>query len=348
MFSLLPLLANAYEACAVGCDVPLYTTAFEQLPATAEGCALSDSIVVKFSSGRPPLVGLEAINRALNPKGIRAWMLHVDEAAAALIEEVKDRGLAPVEKDKLMHLLHLDRSVLVADRMAAVSASGGAAPPLFFPDDAGHWTTTEGVSPPPCSDPNGEFCRTADPRDYPRVYDAAYPMTAHVQQLTSQGFKFAKLHVNAASNGTGVDEWKVLLRGQPTMWFFALDDGDVALLTYPYLRPGGRGPGLVLSFSAGSTPHGASTYAESMLFSAEGPVGTKTMGVPAGEEPGSRVSFSYAPGVRRWELRYTPEEAQWEPTAPYIFKKNCLGVNPWIDPKTDHVLIDGPSQFAKC
>ena len=127
---------------------------------------------------------------------------------------------------------------------------------------------------------------------YPKVYDLR---AMRPQDRIDAREKFARLHVNSADDGTGVDEVMSLVAGGPWTWYFLLADNSVAELRMS--RVGSTGPGWRLSYP-GLTPHGGHFHAEDGLV------------------------VAYITGPSTWTMRYE---------APGTAGASMLGKNPWID-----------------
>jgi hypothetical protein len=115
--------------------------------------------------------------------------------------------------------------------------------------------------------------------------------------------------VNVSADNSGVDEWKSLLCGQPTVWFFQLPHNNVVKLIVPYITEGQ--PGWHISFNAARTPHGAFMTPKHLIRA------------PPGENPPSCLTVSHAIGSKNWYIVVDCKEAGYD--APE------LGDNPWID-----------------
>jgi len=260
---------------------------------------MQNQVAAYFSSGRVPLFGLENINKALRQAGILVRSLEIPNEARDLIEAVKDRTVSEEERTKLINFFTPSREEFLSD----VSEAGRN--PMV--KDGGNLVTIQG-------DGENSF-------EYPKVYDAS-PTTPEVLAILTS--KFSRLHVNVSDDRLGVDEWKFILRGQPTVWFFQMPDNDVVKLILSYVAEGQ--PGWHISFNAARTPHGAFMTPEYLILA------------PVGENPQSRLTVSYAIGSKIWDIVTDRENAGYD--APE------LGDNPWIDFKADPCrILESPKKF---
>ncbi len=223
--------------------------------------------LLEFSDGRASLTELAAINDVLGTVGVRLRRVDLPPAARPLLEASARGPLSEAQKESLLRLFALSRQEVLDEARAA-----GRAP--VIPGGGSLVTGERGVAP------------------YPKVYDLR---SMGPQDRLYARDKFARLHVNATDDGTGVDEVMTLVAGGPWTWFFLLQDGVVAQLKMSRVDPAGQGwrlsyPGLV--------PHGGHFHAEDGLC------------------------IAYITGPASWTMRYA---------APTLPGAAMLGQNPWID-----------------
>lgn len=226
-----------------------------------------EGAVLRYSDGSPSLRDLAAINRVLMSVGVRLSRLEIPVAVRPLLEASVNAPLSHEQKQRLLDVFSLTRDEVLAEVRAA-----GRRPVIH---GGGSMTSGEATVPP-----------------YPKVYDLR---AMQPQDRIDAREKFARLHVNSADDGTGVDEVMSLVAGGPWTWYFLLEDNTVAELQMS--RVASSGPGWRLSYP-GLTPHGGHFHAEDGLV------------------------IAYITGPSTWTMRYE---------APGIAGERMLGKNPWID-----------------
>lgn len=226
-----------------------------------------EGAVLRYSDGSPSLRDLAAINRVLITVGVRLSRVEIPATARPLLEASAKAPLSHEQKQRLLELFSLTRDQVLAEVRAA-----GRRPVI-----AGGGSLTSGE---------------ADVPPYPKVYDLR---AMQPQDRINARDKFARLHVNSADDGTGVDEVMTLVAGGPWKWYFLLRDNTVAELHMS--RVAASGPGWRLSYP-GLTPHGGHFHADDGLV------------------------IAYITGPSTWTMRYQ---------APGIAGVRMLGKNPWID-----------------
>ena len=188
-------------------------------------------IQLAFSDGSPAARGVDQINAALRPIGVRVSTLALSEDASHLLGASRSRALDPDEAKALISAFPLDRDDLLHEIEMA-----GRRPAVR---NGGHLSTSEVGVP-----------------SYPKVYDmkALSPeIEIHLQK------KFGKLHVNSTDEGVGIDEVMTIVSGGPYTWFFVLPGNVVGKLVFGSVEQSGHAwrisyPGLV--------PHGGFFDAE--------------------------------------------------------------------------------------
>lgn len=226
-----------------------------------------EGAVLRYSDGRPSLRDLAAINRVLKTVGVRLSRVEIPAAARPLAEASAKAPLSHEQKQRLLDVFALTRDDVLKEVRAA-----GRRPVI---PGGGSMTSGEANVPP-----------------YPKVYDLR---AMQPQERIDAREKFARLHVNSADDGTGVDEVMTLVAGGPWTWYFLLEDGTVAELRMS--RVAASGSGWRISYP-GLTPHGGHFHAEDGLV------------------------VAYITGPSTWTMRYE---------APGIAGASMLGKNPWID-----------------
>ena len=190
-------------------------------------------IVLYFSDGRDPAMGLDLVNSHLLEIGVRVSETPLPAEAGPILRASRNRSVTEAEARALLQHFHLGRRELLAEIEAA-----GRRPEV---DEGGHLQTSEDGVPP-----------------YPKVYDLKAldaETTARLQ------LKFGRLHVNRSRTGVGIDEVMTIVSGGPFTWFFVLDDGVVGKLRLGEVGDGGKAwrisyPGLVPHGGYFDAPHG--------------------------------------------------------------------------------------------
>ncbi|WP_250961796.1 hypothetical protein [Pseudomonas sp. CG7] len=166
--------------------------------ATASAVA-SDVVSLKFSDGRPDIVGVNDVNAALKPIGVHVTTVDIPESAKAVLATSHERALTEDEKKSLIGVFSLTNGQLLeqvqlAGRQPAVPGGGVL-------------TEETGFGP------------------YPKVYDMkALDDKTHKAVLE----KYGRMHVNSADDGTDVDEVMTVVAGGPFRWGFTMPDGSIA------------------------------------------------------------------------------------------------------------------------
>jgi hypothetical protein len=223
--------------------------------------------VLRFSDGRASVGDLQAINHALSPIGVRLEAIDLPPSARSLLVASQSRPLSEMEKLRILQIFTLSR-----DDVVALARAAGREPVIA---GGGFMATGEvGVAP------------------YPKVYDLR--SMGPGDRLAARD-KFARLHVNATDNGTGVDEVMTLVAGGPWTWYFLLDNDVAVELRMSSVSP--AGPGWRLLYP-GLVPHGGHFNAESGLC------------------------VAYITGPETWKMRYE---------FPQATRSSMLGTNPFVD-----------------
>lgn len=196
------------------------------VPAAAAPTPDADGhIALHYSDGRPPSVGLAAVNARLRRIGVRVSEVPIPAAARPVLSASRMRPVTAEESASLLGHFQLGRKELVQEILRA-----GRQPEM---PRGGHLQTSEtGVAP------------------YPKVYDmqALDVPTTHFLQR-----KFGRLHVNSSEAGVGIDEVMTIVSGGPYTWFFVFPQDVVGKLRLG--RVGERGKAWRISYP-GLVPHG--------------------------------------------------------------------------------------------
>lgn len=183
------------------------------------------SLVLHFSDGSPPAVGLAAVNARLRAVGVRVSQVDIPDSARPLLRPSQTRALTAAEAAAVLDHFPLSRGALLRE-----IALAGREPTM---PRGGYLQTSEtGVAP------------------YPKVYDMRAldaPTVVFLQH------KFGQLHVNSSEAGVGIDEVMTIVSGGPYTWFFVLPGDVVGLLRLG--RVSDAGPAWRLSYP-GLVPHG--------------------------------------------------------------------------------------------
>lgn len=223
--------------------------------------------VLRFSDGRASAGDLQAINQALSPIGVRLEEIDLPPSARSLLIASQSRPLSEAEKQQILQIFALSR-----DDVVALARAAGREPVIA---GGGFMATGEiGVTP------------------YPKVYDLR--SMGRSDRLAARD-KFARLHVNATDDGTGVDEVMTLVAGGPWTWYFLLDNDVAVELRMSSVSP--AGPGWRLLYP-GLAPHGGHFNAEWGLC------------------------IAYITGPETWKMRYE---------FPQATRSSMLGTNPFVD-----------------
>lgn len=171
----------------------------------------SDVVSLKFSDGRPDIVGVKNVNEALKDIGVHVVTVDAPKSAQSILAASYERTLTEQEKKSLIKAFELTtpqllEQVKLAGRQPAV-AGGGV------------MTEETGTGP------------------YPKVYDMkALDAATHKAVLE----KYGRMHVNSADDGTDVDEVMTVVSGGPFRWGFTLKDGSIARFQVEKLNLGDK------------------------------------------------------------------------------------------------------------
>lgn len=166
----------------------------------ASGNALANDVVsLKFSDGRPDLVGVDNVSSALRSIGVHVMTIDVPTSARPILAVSPQRALTNEEKQSLINHFKL----LTPDLLEQVRLAGRK------PGVAG----------------GGVLTKAAGTDPYPQVFD----MKA-LDKVTRKAVleKYGRMHVNSADDGTDVDEVMTVVAGGPFRWAFTLNDGSIA------------------------------------------------------------------------------------------------------------------------
>jgi hypothetical protein len=177
----------------------------------AANAMAGDVVSLKFSDGRPDIVGVTDVNAALKDIGVHVVSVDAPEAAHPILAASYERALTEQEKKELIHAFELTipqllDQVKLAGRQPAV-AGGGV------------MTEETGTGP------------------YPKVYDMKSLDTATHKAVLE---KYGRMHVNSADDGTDVDEVMTVVSGGPFRWGFTLKDGSIARFQVEKLNLGDK------------------------------------------------------------------------------------------------------------
>ncbi|VWB56784.1 hypothetical protein BLA23254_02606 [Burkholderia lata] len=188
------LLASAAVAASIGASV---------------NAMASDVVSLKFSDGRPDIVGVVKVNAALKDIGVHVMTIDAPKSAHSILAASYERALSEREKRDLIQEFKLStpellEQVRLAGRTPAVPGGGVM-------------TEETGTGP------------------YPKVYDMkALDNVTHKAVLE----KYARMHVNSADDGTDIDEVMTVVSGGPFRWAFTLKDGSIARFQVEKVNPG--------------------------------------------------------------------------------------------------------------
>jgi hypothetical protein len=184
------------------------------------------TVKLSFLDGRPAIVGVEEVNKALHSVGIRISQVAVPAEANPLVDASRSRALTEEEGKRLLALFPLHRGQLL-DQISKAGRQPEA-------HRGGYLSTSEiGEAP------------------YPKVFDMrAIPP----EVLPFAQRKYSKLHVNSSDDGVGLDEVMTVASGGPWTWFFRVPEGQIAKLT---VGPIGAGDSALRLSYPGLVPHGA-------------------------------------------------------------------------------------------
>jgi len=259
-----------------------------------------DDLQIIFSSGRKPLVGAAA-QAHLRAAGVLIKPLTIPDCSIPIIDALREGAITDAEEKRAMETRLIEIFSPPREELLADITEAGRTPAV---PDGGALTTIEG-----------------DSRDYPRVYGADTETDKSEdarEKMRLWGInKFSPLHINTDESGLiGIDEWKLILRGRPTEWFFRLPDGDVVKMRFSEVRKGD--PGWSISFNGMQTPHGA-------------------FGVPGGG-----ISISHSIGSASWYVRYNAEEIPANKQARLL---DCLNKNPFVKFGDEPGLLESPEAY---
>ncbi|RMQ47220.1 hypothetical protein ALQ04_01548 [Pseudomonas cichorii] len=177
----------------------LASTALAMSMAASANAMASDIVSLKFTDGRPDVLGIKDVNAVLETIGIHVTTVDIPQDAKPILAESQQRALTDKEHSRLIDLFHLSQDQLLeqvslAGRQPAVKGGGVL-------------TEETGLGP------------------YPKVYDMrALDARTHKAVLE----KYGRMHVNSADDGTDIDEVMTVVAGGPFRWGFTLKDGSIA------------------------------------------------------------------------------------------------------------------------
>lgn len=157
-----------------------------------------DLVSVQFSDGRPAMIGVEAVNKALNPIGVNVVTVDIPEAARPLLAASHRRALTKAEHGALIAAFNLSQG-------SCWSRPGSQAASLRYK--------------------GGVATEETDVGPYPKVYDLM-ALDEHTRSAVLG--KYGRMHVNSAEDGTDIDEVMTVVSGGPFRWGFTLQDGSIA------------------------------------------------------------------------------------------------------------------------
>jgi len=179
--------------------------------AASAGAMANDVVSLKFSDGRPDVVGLEKVNAVLKDIGVHVVTVDAPASATPILAASYERALTEEEKKSLIQefgltIAQLLDYVKLAGRTPAVPGGGV-------------YTEETGTGP------------------YPKVYDMmALDKPTHKHVLE----KYARMHVNSADDGTDVDEVMTAVSGGPFRWAFTMKDGSTVRFQIEKLQLGDK------------------------------------------------------------------------------------------------------------
>lgn len=182
-------------------------------------------IVLYYSDGSAPSVGLADVNRRLREIGVHVSQVPVPAAARPILLASRTRAVTAEESAALLRHFHLGRRELLAE-----IARAGRTPEMAR---GGFLQTAEAGVPP-----------------YPKVYDMR-AMDERATRFVQR--KFGLLHVNSSAAGVGIDEVMTIVSGGPYTWFFVFRGDVVGKLRFGVVPDGG--PAWRISYP-GLVPHG--------------------------------------------------------------------------------------------
>jgi len=147
---------------------------------TIPSVAPDSRLHLEFSNDRAPLTDLDAINRAVAEYGARLWPIDLGAAPKTIHKLLAQQALTPAESAQVR-----DHFLLSRQRLLQLIAEAGRKPQVPGGGELTTLDATNNVS-------------------YPQLY------------IVAAGFdytRFDKFHVNAAHDGTGLDEILQLLSG---------------------------------------------------------------------------------------------------------------------------------------
>lgn len=201
-----------------------------------------------FSDGRAPLNSLDAINDVIREFGAHISPLHTGGASADIRKLLAQTTLTPAEAEQLKAHFLLPR-----ERLLEVIAEAGREPQV-----AGGGALITHVVP----------------------YDYDYPQL-YIAEAGVDYSRYERFHVNAAEDGTGVDEVLQILWGKGFEFHRLMPDGTVLTL---HLDCPAQDRGWVVTYD-GVRPHIATI---------------------SGASPGTKVLVQVI-GAPRWIMQYVEE-----------------------------------------
>jgi hypothetical protein len=205
----------------------------------------SDGVRLGFAGGRPAITDLAEINETLHPVSFRAWPLDVSAAPAAIRDILARPTLTDEEVGAVQQQFLLPRQ-----RLLEIIEAAGRTPQMAGGGEMSTFDATNGVT-------------------YPQLY---------IVEAGADYTRFDHFHVNAITDGPGIDEVMQILCGGGIRVLQHLP-GEGEFTVGIDCIPGERG--WIVTYD-GSRPH----------------IGNCT-GVPAGTK-----ILVQAIGPPRWEVRY--------------------------------------------
>jgi hypothetical protein len=210
--------------------------------------APAGGIRLEFASGRPAVTALAEINETLHPIGFGAWPLDVSAAPVAIRELIAHPTLTDTELASVR-----DHFLLSRERMLEIIRGAGRQPQVGGGGEMSTFDATNGVT-------------------YPQLY---------IVEAGADYTRFDHFHVNATSDGAGLDEVMQILCGGGIRVLQHLPGEGVFTVT---LDCASEGQGWIVTYDGGR-PH----------------IGSFT-----GAEPGTKIVVE-AIGPPRWEVKYVDD-----------------------------------------
>jgi hypothetical protein len=206
------------------------------------------SIRLDFAGGRPAVTALAEINETLHPIGFGAWPLDAGPARPDIQDLLTRPALTDAERASA-----LDYVLLSRDRLVEIIEGAGRQPQVAGGGEMSTFDTTNSVT-------------------YPQLY---------IVEAGADYTRFDTFHVNATTDGAGLDEVMQILCGGGIRVLQHLADESVFTVT---LDCGPGGQGWIVTYDGGR-PH----------------IGSFT-----GAQPGTKIVVQ-AIGPPRWGVRYVDD-----------------------------------------